>query len=166
MDPKNGATPMSAGTANAHRHSVFSLVLVGIDGFDESREAARQAAILVDGELTLLASYDVAPAIAGTGVGVPFYYDEDLQRAAARGALERAREVANAASPTGKVVPGRAADVLVSEVERELDTLLVVASDGLGRLAGLPWARRRTRSSAKRLARCSSHGEARATIPE
>jgi nucleotide-binding universal stress UspA family protein len=127
---------MSAGTANAQRHSVFGRVLVGIDGSDESREAARQAAILVDGELTLLASYDVAPAIAGTGVGVPYYQDEDLQRAAATDALERAQEDAAVASPTGKIVFGRAADALISEVEREQQTLLVVGSHGLGRVAG------------------------------
>jgi nucleotide-binding universal stress UspA family protein len=122
---------------NAQRRSVFSRVLVGIDGSEESREAARQAAILVEGELTLLASYDVAPAIvAGTGTGVPDYFDEDLQRNAATGALERAREDVAMASPTGKIVRGRPAAALISEVEREEDTLLVVGSHGHGRLAG------------------------------
>jgi nucleotide-binding universal stress UspA family protein len=124
-------------TTNAQRRSVFSRVLVGIDGSKQSREAARQAAILVDGDLTLLASYDVAPAIvAGTGTHVPDYFDEDLQRDAATGALGRAREDVAMASPTGKIVRGRAAAALISEVEREQDTLLVVGSHGLGRLAG------------------------------
>jgi nucleotide-binding universal stress UspA family protein len=123
-------------STNAQRQSVFSRVLVGIDGSDESREAARQAAILVDGELTLLASYDVAPAIGGTGVGVPYYHDEELLRDAATDALRQAREDAVSASPTGKTVRGRPADALISEVEREQDTLLVVGSHGLGRLAG------------------------------
>jgi nucleotide-binding universal stress UspA family protein len=123
-------------TTNAQRGSVLSRVLVGIDGSEESREAARQAAILVDGELTLLASYDVAPAIGGTGAGVPAYLDEDLQRDGATKALERAREDVALASPTGKFVRGRPADALISEVEREQDTLLVVGSHGLGRLAG------------------------------
>jgi nucleotide-binding universal stress UspA family protein len=121
---------------NAQGHSMLSRVLVGIDGSDESREAARQAAILVDGELTLLASYDVAPAIAGTGVGVPYYQDEDLQRAAATDALERAQEGVAVASPTSKIVFGRPADALISEAEREQQTLLVVGSHGLGRVAG------------------------------
>jgi nucleotide-binding universal stress UspA family protein len=116
--------------------SLFRRVLVGIDGSEESREAARQAAILVDGELTLLASYDVAPAIGGTGVGVPYYHDEELQRAAAADALERVGESAAVGSSTGKVVFGRAADALISEVEREQVTLLVVGSHGLGRVAG------------------------------
>ena len=123
-------------TTSAQRHSGFSRVLVGVDGSDESREATRQAAILADGELTLLASYDVAPAIAGTGVGVPYYQDESLQRAAAAEALERAREDAAVASPTGRIVFGRPADALISEVERERNTLLVIGSRGLGRLAG------------------------------
>jgi nucleotide-binding universal stress UspA family protein len=130
--PMNSATEMT----NAQRQSTFSRVLVGIDGSEESREAARQAAILVDGELTLLASYDVAPAIGGTGVGVPAYLDEALQRDAAREVLERAREDVALASPTGKIVRGRPADALISEVEREQDTLLVVGSHGGGRLAG------------------------------
>lgn len=123
-------------TTNAQRHSTFSRVLVGVDGSDESREAARQAAILVDGTLTLLASYDVAPALGGTGVGVPYYQDEGLQRAAATEALARAREGAAAASPTGKIVRGRPADALISEAEREQNTLLVVGSHGHGRVAG------------------------------
>jgi nucleotide-binding universal stress UspA family protein len=130
---------MNAGTetTNAQRHSVFSRVLVGIDGSGESREAARQAALLVDGDLTLLASYDVAPAIVGgTGTHVPAYMDEDLQREAATGSLRRARNGVATASPTGKVVRGRAATALIAEAEREQDTLLVVGSHGLGRLAG------------------------------
>jgi nucleotide-binding universal stress UspA family protein len=123
-------------TTNAQRRSVFSRVLVGIDGSEESREAARQAALLVDGELTLLAAYDVAPAIGGTGTHVPAYIDEDLQRGAATGSLRRARKEVATASPTGKIVRGRAATALISEVEREKATLLVVGSHGLGRLAG------------------------------
>lgn len=124
-------------TTNAQPRSVFSRVLVGIDASEESREAARQAAVLVDGELTLLASYDVAPAIVGgTGTHVPSYFDEDVQREAATASLGRARQDVATASPTGKIVRGRAATALLSEVEREQDTLLVVGSHGLGRLAG------------------------------
>lgn len=116
--------------------SPFGRVLVGIDGSDESLEAARQAAILVDGELTLLASYDVAPAVGGTGVGVPFYQDTDVQQAAATAALERAQ--AGVAVPAvGKVVFGRAADALLAEVEQEQQQLLVVGSHGHGRVTGL-----------------------------
>lgn len=123
--------------ANAQRPSVFNRVLVGLDRSEESREAARQAAILVDGQLTLLASYDIAPEIVGgTGTHVPAYLDEDLQREAATESLRRARKDVATVSPTGKLVRGRAADALISEVEREQHTLLAVGSHGLGRLAG------------------------------
>jgi nucleotide-binding universal stress UspA family protein len=124
-------------TTNARRRSVFGRVLVGLDGSEESRVAARQAAILLDGELTLLASYDVAPAIVGgTGTDIPDYFNEDLQREAATDVLRRVRAEVATAEPTGKVVRGRPADTLVAEVEREQETLLVVGSHGLGRLAG------------------------------
>jgi nucleotide-binding universal stress UspA family protein len=117
--------------------SVFRRVLVGIDGSQESRDAARQAARLVDGELTFLAAYDVAPAmVGGTGYLVPSYSDIDLQQAAAKKALGRARDDAAPASPLGKVVRGRAATALLSAVKREGHTALIVGSHGLGRLAG------------------------------
>jgi nucleotide-binding universal stress UspA family protein len=122
---------------NTQRHSAFSRVLVGVDGSLESREAARQAAILADGDLTLLATYDIAPTIVGgVGTRIPDYLDEDVQRDAARAALRRARTDAEVASPTRKIVRGRPADALIAEVEREQHTLLVVGSHGLGRLAG------------------------------
>jgi nucleotide-binding universal stress UspA family protein len=124
-------------TQETRQSSVFRRMLVGIDGSEESREAARQAARLVDGELTFLAAYDVAPAIVGgTGYLVPSYSDIDLQRAGAETALGRARGDAAAASPLGKVVRGRAAAALLSEAKRERHTALIVGSHGVGRLAG------------------------------
>ena len=67
------------------RLSTFSRILVGVDGSTESREAARQAAAIAEGELTLLAAYDIAPAIVGgTGFYVPDYSDIDIQREAAQ----------------------------------------------------------------------------------
>lgn len=124
-------------STNIQGRSLFSRVLVGIDGSEESLTAARQAARLVDGDLTLLASYDVAPAIVGgTGTEVPGYFDEGVQRNAATDALARARDDVAGAAPTGKIVRGRAGPALISEAERAKDTLLVVGSHGLGRLAG------------------------------
>jgi nucleotide-binding universal stress UspA family protein len=124
-------------TQETQQSSVFRRVLVGIDGSEESREAARQAARLVAGELTLLAAYDVAPAIVGgTGYFVPSYSDIDVQRAGAQEALGRAREEAAPASLMAKVVHGRAANALLSEVKRGRHTALIVGSHGLGRLAG------------------------------
>lgn len=128
---------VSEARQNAPPRSIFNRILVGIDGSNASREAARQAAILADGELTLFAAYDVSPAIfGGTGTSVPDYLNEDLQREAAADALRHAREDVAAASPTGKMVRGHPASELISEIKREQATLLVVGSHGHARLAG------------------------------
>lgn len=119
---------------------VFSRVLVGVDGSEESREAAQQAATLADGSLTLLAAYDVGSSlVGGTGFGVPAYYDEDLQRDSATAAVEQARQdvEATAPNPTGKIVRGVAWDALIDEAERAEDTLIAVGSRGVGRMAGI-----------------------------
>jgi hypothetical protein len=49
-------------------HAVFGRVLVGIDGSNVGREAARQASVVAEGDLTLLSAYDVAgPLASGPG---------------------------------------------------------------------------------------------------
>ena len=114
---------------------VFSRVLVGIDGSEESREAARQAATVTDGELTLLSVYDIASAlVGGTGFGVPAYYDEDAQRTSAEDALRHAQKDVEA---TGKIAKGPAWDALIDEAERRENTLIAVGSHGRGRMAGI-----------------------------
>jgi len=118
--------------------TVFSRVLVGADGSEGSREAARQGAALVEGELTLLAAYDVTAGLSGaTPMGVPAYYDEDLQRDRAKEALGRVREDVAAAAPTGKIVRGGVWDALIREAEHERDTLIAVGSHGVGRMTGI-----------------------------
>lgn len=124
-------------TTKIQQLSAFSKILVGIDGSEESREAARQAAAIAEGELTLLAAYDTAPAIVGgTGFYVPDYSDMDLQRDAAKEALERARDDIAESLPAGKIVRGQSTMALISELEREEDTLIAVGSHGVGRMAG------------------------------
>ena len=124
-------------TTKTQQLSAFSKILVGIDGSEESREATRQAAAIAEGELTLLAAYDTAPAIVGgTGFYVPIYSDVNLQREAAKEALERARDDIAESLPAGKIVRGHSTKVLLSELEREKDTLLAVGSHGVGRVAG------------------------------
>ena len=54
----------------------------------------------------------------------------------------------------GKIVRGRPADALIAEVEREQNTLLVVGSQDSVDWPASSWARRRRRSSTRRLARC------------
>jgi len=117
---------------------IFSRVLVGIDGSEKSREAARQAATVTDGELTLLFVYDIASAlVGGTGFGVPVYYDEEVQRASAEDALRHAQEDVEAVHPIGKIAKGVAWDALIDEAERRENTLIAVASHGRGRMAGI-----------------------------
>ena len=131
---------MNAGARekNSEREGVFDRVLVGIDGSEESCEAARQAAKLAQRKLTLFAVYDTAaPIIRGTGTHVSPEYDEDHQRKVAERALEEAREEIASANPTGKIVQGVVWDALIHEIEREQDTLIAVGSHGVGRAAGI-----------------------------
>ena len=82
------ATEMQTQIDSTTASSVFARVLVGVDGSTEAREAARQAAVIAECSLTLLAAYDVAPPIIGaTGPALPAYYDGDIQRKAAKAAL-------------------------------------------------------------------------------
>jgi nucleotide-binding universal stress UspA family protein len=132
---------MTATDAASGKAITFGRVLVGVDPSGESREAARQAAILAepDASVALLAAYDVAPGIVGgTGAGTPPHFDEDLQRERAEEALARAREaLTGLAEPAGKVVRGNARDELLREIEREGHVLVAVGSHGIGRVRGV-----------------------------
>lgn len=133
------ATTMHPERLDAGRRN-FTRVLVGIDGSQQSLEAARQAALLQDpeGQLTLFSTWDIAPVIGGSGSSVPYYHDEDLQRAAAEKSLAAARDyVAAYTAATGKLVRGTAVDQLLGEIERDQDTLVAVGSSGTGRLLGI-----------------------------
>jgi nucleotide-binding universal stress UspA family protein len=121
--------------------AVFRRVLVGIDGSQQALEAARQAAVLgdVDGQITLLSAWDIAPTIiGGTGSRIPYYFDEELQRTSAERALSAATDhIAPFATAITKLTRGAAVHELLDEVERCDDTLVVVGSSGMGRLRGI-----------------------------
>lgn len=132
---------MARGSEKAQGLLTFTRVLVGVDGSAESREAARQAATLTerDGQLALLAVYDIAaPMVGGTGSGTPPYLDEDLQRESAEDALERTRQaLTGSAEPVGKLVRGNAWDELIREIAREENTLVALGSHGTSRTRGI-----------------------------
>lgn len=133
------ATTMHPKRLEAGRRN-FTRVLVGIDGSQQSLEAARQAALLQDpeGQLTLFSAWDIAPVTGGSGSYVPYYHDENLQRADAEKSLAAARDfVAVYTAATGKLARGTAVAQLLGEIERDQDTLVAVGSSGTGRLLGI-----------------------------
>jgi len=135
---------MSTATKNEHastkaRASIFTQVLVGVDGSDEAIEAARQAALLSESPITLVVAYDIAPSIIGAmGTGVPAYFDEDLQHTSASEALDRTRHALGECDDVvGKIVRGCPWDALIEEINRGRETLVVVGSHGIGRAHGI-----------------------------
>jgi len=118
----------------------FTRILVGIDGSQQSLEAARQAALLQDpdGQLTLLAAWEITPLVGANGTYVPYYLDADIQRGVAETSLAAARDyVAPFTAATGLLTRGTAESELLEEIERDQNTLVAVGSSGCGRLIGI-----------------------------
>lgn len=117
--------------------SIFGRVLVGIDGSPESVEAARQAAALANGPVTLLAAYDlVGGLVGGVGPATPAMIDEAALRATAEERLELARDALGGTAAM-KVGEGRPWDLLLHEIDRHGATLVAVGSHGHSRPVGV-----------------------------
>lgn len=118
--------------------TIFSRVLVGIDGSPESSEAARQAALLEmpGGTLTLLAAWNLAPPLVTPMTTLPAY---DADERAARSDAEDALRAAKKQLPSARtmVVHDFPAHALIDEIERAQSTLVAVGSHGQARVAGI-----------------------------
>jgi nucleotide-binding universal stress UspA family protein len=118
--------------------SIFGNVLVGIDDSPESLEAARQAATLAAGPVTLLAAYQLTNAVVGAGMTPgPVYLDEGPVREHAEEALKRAKQEVTSISSITKFAKGRPWDVLLDEIAHAQNTLVAVGSHGAGRAKGI-----------------------------
>jgi nucleotide-binding universal stress UspA family protein len=118
--------------------TIFSRVLVGVDGSPESLEAVRQAALFEAprGRLTLLAAWNLSPPLVTPGLAPPVYdSDEESARARAEDALRTAKEPYPSAG--ARVVRGFAAQALIDEIAQCRAGLVVVGSHGQGRVAGI-----------------------------
>lgn len=118
--------------------TIFSRVLVGVDGSPESNEAARQAALLVKpgGTVTLLAAWSLEPPLVTPMTMLPAF---DADERAAKSDAEAALDTPKKHLPSAKtmVVHGFPAHVLLHEIEHAQSTLVVVGSHGQARAAGI-----------------------------
>jgi nucleotide-binding universal stress UspA family protein len=158
MNAADGSSSEAADARLGERANIFGSVLVGIDGSPEALEAARQASVLTEGRVVLLAAYDIAAAlVGGTGPAAPAYYDEEPQRSEAERTLAQARGASERlASAEGRIVRGTSWDELIREIEREQHTLVVVGSHGQGRIKGIVLGSTATEVVTRRRVPCSS----------
>ena len=126
-------------TKPARRTSTaFSRMVVGIDSSPESLEAARQAAALAEGPISLVAAYDLSSGlVGGVGPAVPAYLDDRPLREIAAESLVQAQKEIPDAETTTEIWRGRPWEALLRTVENVEATLLAVGSHGTGRALGI-----------------------------
>jgi nucleotide-binding universal stress UspA family protein len=117
-------------TASAET-SIFSRVVVGVDGSEPGFEACRQAARLVedDGRLELLAAVQLAETV-WAGFSAARFADEFVREAQA--ALSAAEALAGP-SAAARLVYGPPASCLLAELDRTKATLVALGTHGHSR---------------------------------
>jgi len=118
--------------------TIFSQVLVGVDGSPESFEAVRQATLLkAPGEtMTCLSAWNLEPPLVTPMAGVTSSEADELEaRHTAEGALRGAE--AYAPSAETMITRGFAAHALVDAIGHEGTTLAAIGSHGQGRTTGI-----------------------------
>lgn len=118
--------------------TIFSRVLVGVDGSPESTEAVRQAVVLAKpgGKLTLLAAWGLAlPLVTPMSTLAALDAEESAAQSHAEDAVRAAKELYPSARTM--IVHGFPAPALIAEIEREQSTLVAVGSHGQSRAAGI-----------------------------
>jgi nucleotide-binding universal stress UspA family protein len=121
------------------QQSIFRRILVGIDDSPESLEAARQAAVLATGPVTLFAAYNPTHVIAGAGMApAPIVHlDETEFRERAEEALRRSTDELASIATVGKIAKGRPWELLHYELACHDNTLVALGSHGAGRAKGI-----------------------------
>lgn len=116
-----------------HFPSPFSRVVVGIDETEQSLEACRQAARLVDedGTLEIVSAVDLGEAVL-VGPGAPRVADEI--EAEARSTLQRAAEIAGDRAES-RLLRGSPVPCLHGELQRSQATLVALGTHGHSRIS-------------------------------
>ena len=118
--------------------TIFSQVLVGVDGSPESFEAVRQAELLkAPGEtLTCLSAWNLELPVVTPPTAVPAREADELE---ARHLAESAVRDAQAYAPSAETmtVHGFAAHALLDVIQHEGSTLVAIGSHGQGRTRGI-----------------------------
>jgi nucleotide-binding universal stress UspA family protein len=118
---------------------VFASIVIGVDGSPESLEAARQAAALkdVDGELTVLSAWNLAPPVV-VPMGGSYPLDEEVPRAHAAESVRTAIEhIGGAGASSAKIMRGFAWQALIDKADELQATLVALGSHGAGRAFGI-----------------------------
>jgi len=134
------ATLIEAARQSSLPITVFSRVLVGIDGSAEALEAARQAARLHDPntELMLLSAWTLPPPVVAAGMTIPWEADAKVaQQRAEQAAAQAQLEIVQLAAAAVTVERGFGWDALIREARRGEYTLIAVGSYGSGRALGI-----------------------------